>query len=163
MTVGVVKSQGTELFLIDTLTVPLTPAIVKFACPTGISGLGGAADQIEDTCLDTVGDKTYQRGLGNPAQLSVPFNFIPRNISHQLLFNMQADGRVFRWMIALSEGTTDPTLSAGAFVNPTGRSVIQFDAYVADVNLDIATNDLVRGTMTLQRSGAIAATWYTPV
>jgi hypothetical protein len=162
MTTGVVKTQGTELFLIDTISTPGTPAIVKMACPTGISGLGGAADQIEDTCLDALTDKTYQRGLGNPGQVTVPFNLVPRDVSHQLLFDMKDDGSVFRWMVALSESNAAPTLTAGAFVAPTTRSSLQFDAYISDINIDVATNEIVRGTMTLQRSGAVVATWYEP-
>ena len=74
MTEGVVKTQGTELFTVDALSSSVA-SVLKFECPTGITGLGGAADQIETTCLDTVGDKEFTRGLGNPGQVSVPFNF----------------------------------------------------------------------------------------
>lgn len=162
MTTGVVKTQGTELFLVDVLTVPATPALVKLSCPTGITGLGGAADQIEDTCLDNLGDKTYQRGLGNPGQVSVPFNFIPSNVSHQLLFALKDAGSVIKWIMCLSESATDPTLTAGVIVPPTTRTSFQFDGYIADINIDVATNEIVRGTLTIQRSGAVVATWFTP-
>lgn len=162
MTTGVVKTQGTELFFVDRLTSSVA-ALVKLACPTGIQGLGGAADQIEDTCLDNLSDKTYQRGLGNPGQVSVPFNLIPRAVSHQLLFDLKDAGTVFEWSACLSESATAPTLDSNeAIVAPLDRSSIAFDAYIADVNIDVATNEIVRGTLTLQRSGAVRPTWYTP-
>lgn len=163
MTVGTVATQGTELFVIDTVSVPLTPAVLKISCPTGITGLGGTRDQIEDTCLDTLGDKTYKAGLGNPGQVTVPFNLIPRDVSHQTLFALKEDGSVLSWVVCLSEAQTDPTLDTDdTFILPTDRTTIEFQAFVSDVNIDIATNEIVRGTMTLQRSGAVIFTGYEP-
>ena len=163
MTTGTVKTQGSELYLIDKVTSSDTD-LVKFACPTGISGLGGAADQIEETCLDSITDREYKRGLGNPGQVSVPFNFIPTNGSHQLLFDLKDDGSNLDWLICLSDGTTAPTVNdAQQFVPPAGRTSIKFNAYISDVNIDIATNEIVRGTLTLQRSGAIVPYWNAPV
>lgn len=159
MTIGVLKTQGTELFFIDTLS-SVTAAIVKLGCPTGITGLGGAADQIEVTCLDTTDDKEYRRGLGNPGQVSVPFNFIPSDTSHQVLFDLKNAGTVTEWMIGFSDATTDPTLDINDdFVVPASRTCAQFTAYIADVNIDVATNEIVRGTLTLQRSGVVAWTY----
>jgi hypothetical protein len=161
MTVGTVKTQGTELFFLDTVSNS-DAEVVKLACPTGITGLGGAADQIEDTCLDNTTDKTYKRGLGNPGQVSVPFNMIPRDNSHQLLFTLQESGEVLKWIVCLSEATTDPVVSAGEFTPPADRSSIKFEGYVSDVNIDLATNDIVRGTLTIQRSGSVTFTGYEP-
>ena len=160
MTTGTVKTQGTELFFVDTLTSSVA-AIVKLSCPTGITGLGGAADQIETTCLDALVDKEYTRGLGNPGQVSVPFNLIPSAVSHQLLFDLKDAGTTISWLACLSDGATDPTSvdSNDMIVAPAGRSSFGFQAYVADVTIDIATNEIVRGTLTLQRSGAVTPTW----
>ena len=66
-----VKTQKSELFFVDALSSS-EAAVMKMVCPTGITGLGGAADQIETTCLDNEEDKSYARGLGNPGQVSVP-------------------------------------------------------------------------------------------
>ena len=163
MTIGTVRTQGTEVFFVDTLTSSVA-ALVKVSCPTGVTGLGGAADQIEDTCLDTTGDKTYQRGLGNPGQVSVPFNLIPRETSHQLLFDLKNDGRVLAWIACLSESATDPTLDTDdTIIAPADRSSFEFDAFVSDVNIDIATNEIVRGTLSLQRSGNVTFNAFTPV
>lgn len=162
MTTGTVKTQGTELFFVDAVSSSVG-AIVKMACPTGITGLGGAADQIEDTCLDNVTDKTYVRGLGNPGVVTVPFNLIPRETSHQLLFTLKDNGAVLNWIECLSESATDPTLDIDdTFIAPATRSSFAFSGYIADVNIDVANNEIVRGTLTIQRSGAVMFNAYTP-
>jgi hypothetical protein len=163
MTTGTVKTQGTELFFVDTLTSSVA-AIVKLACPTGITGLGGAADQIETTCLDAMVDKEYVRGLGNPGQVTVPFNLIPSEVSHQLLFDLKEAGSTLNWLACLSESSTDPNAldSNDKIVAPADRTSFAFEAYIADVNIDIATNEIVRGTLTLQRSGAVTFNAYVP-
>jgi hypothetical protein len=165
MTEGVVKTQGSELFTVDRLTDVDAPAVLKFECPTGITGLGGARDQIETTCLDTTGDKEYAAGLGNAGQVSVPFNFIPRSNGHQILFDLKESGDTLPWLIGLSDGTAAPTLGVNDVLTPPAspnRTSLAFNAYVADVNIDIATNEIVRGTLTLQRSGAVVPHWNGP-
>jgi hypothetical protein len=154
------KTQGTELFFVDDLTSSV-PAIVKLVCPTGVSGLGGAADQIESTCLGDLVDKAFVRGLGNPGQVSVPFNLDPQAASHQLLFDLKDAGTTISWLAALSDGTAAPTQvdSNDVIVPPATRTSFGFLAYVSDVNIDIATNEIVRGTLTLQRSGVVTPTW----
>lgn len=162
MTTGTVKTQGTELFFVDSVTTSDTD-LVKMGCPTGITGLGGPKDQIEDTCLDNTTDKTFVPGLGTPGQVTVPFNLIPRNSGHQLLFDLKEAGIVLKWLACLSESQTDPTINDdGEFIPPNDRTSFAFDAYIADVNIDIATNEIVRGTLILQRSGAVVPTWYVP-
>jgi hypothetical protein len=157
MTIGTLKTQGTELFF----TNPLTTAadIVKVACPTGITGLGGPADQLDDTCLDST-ERTFKPGLRTPSAISVPINFIPSSPSHQALLALFQSGQSMNWMIAFSDGTVDPTVvnSAGLITPPANRTSIRFDGYVSDFNLDIATNEIVRATLTIQRSGSILMT-----
>jgi hypothetical protein len=163
MTTGTLKTQGSELYFVGFANSD--PEVVKVACPTGISGLGGPADQLDDTCLDS-SERTFKRGLGNPGQVSIPINFIPSSSSHQQLVAMQASGENFNWLIGLSDGTAAPTLdSDGLFVVPVSplRTTIGFNAYVADFNIDIATNEIVKATLTLQRSGAIEPHWNGPV
>jgi hypothetical protein len=154
-----VKTQGSELFMADTLSSSVA-AVLKMACPTGITGLGGAADQVEDTCLDDLVDKSYVRGLGNPGQVTVPFVLKPAEASHQVLFDLKDAGTTIPWLICLSDGTADPTLDTDdTLIEPTGRTSFGFQAYVADVTIDIATNEVVRGTLLLQRSGAVTPFW----
>lgn len=148
-----VKTQGTEIYFID------NAAVLKLTCPTGITGLGGTRDQIETTCLDNSDDKTYVSGLGNPGQVSVPFVFKPTEASQQALFDLHDSGAVTEWLIGFSDGTVAPTIVSGELVISTARTSAKFDGFVADVNVDIATNEIVRGTMTIQRSGNVAWTW----
>lgn len=164
MTEGVVKTQGTELFTVDALSSSVAE-VLKFECPTGITGLGGAADQIPTTCLDTVGDHEFEGGLGNPGQVSVPFNFIPRSGSHQILFDLKEARDVLPWMIGMSDGTGAPTLGSEDDLVPQPapeRTQLYFKGYVADLNIDIATNEIVRGTLTIQRSGSVTPYWNGP-
>ena len=149
-----VPSQGTELFLSADGT-----AVVKFACPTGITGLGGARDQIDTTCLDSV-EAESRGGFKRPSAISVPFVFLPGESSHQQVMDELNDsGEIVDWMIALSDGTADPTIADGVWTPPSGRTSVSFRGYVADVNLDIATNEVVRGTVTIQRSGGLNWTY----
>lgn len=156
-----IKTQGTHLYVVDRTVTP--PVMMKITCPTGITGVtGGAADTIETTCLDETEDKTFARGLTNPAAVSVPFNFHPRDASHQALFAMKQDGDTHQWMVLLSETADPPTLGAGPgylLTAPITRTALEFNAYVSEVNLDLATNEIVRGTMTLQRSGRVIPHW----
>ena len=153
-----VKTQGTKLWFINTATSS-TNDFVELACPTGISGLGGAADQIDTTCLNATEDRTFVRGLGNPGQVSVPFVLDPSAASHQVLFDLKAAGTTIPWLVGLSDGTAAPTVTADEFVAPTTRTCFGFDAFISDVTIDIATNEVVRGTLTLQRSGVVTPHW----
>jgi hypothetical protein len=164
MTVGTIRSQGTELFVADTVRHS-TATIVKMLCPTGVQGLGGPRSQINDTCLDAKDEETFTAGLATPGQVTVPFNFIPSGQGHQFLFDWKEAGTKMRWMIGFSDGVAIPTLNGnGQFVPPASpqRTTAEFTAFVADVNLDIATNDIVKGTLLLQRSGAVQWHWNGP-
>lgn len=166
MTTGTLTTQGTELFFVDALSASVA-AVAKLACPTGITGVNaGARDQLEDTCLDNKVDKTYKAGLGNPGQISVPFNFIPSHFSQQVLFDLKESGDVIEWLMGFSDGTAVPLLDSDEKLVPPAaplRTSIVFDAYVADVTIDAATNAIVSGTLTLQRSGPVRPHWNGPI
>lgn len=163
MTTGTVKTQGSALYLVDRSVTASDPDLIKLDCPTGVQGLGGAKDQIEITCLDTIGDKEFAAGLGNPGQVTVPFNFIPSAFSHQNLLAYKESGETLDWILCLSESSEPPTLDTDLLiVPPTTRSSFQFQGYVADVNFDLATNEIVRGTLLIQRSGNVTLTPYIP-
>src|SRR5690606_9793301 len=152
-----VRSHGTHLYFIN----PEEPAtLVKLECPTGISGINsGAREQIDVTCLDDTEDRKFTAGLGSPGQTSVPFNLHPEDASHHILFELKDSGETVEWMACLSDGTTAPTLTAGAITPPADRTCFGFDAFVQDVTIDIANNAVVTGTITLQRSGKVRRHW----
>lgn len=155
MTTGTVKTQGTDLYFVSSAS-----EILKVACATGITGLGGAADQIDKTCLDSA-EREFERGLLNPGPVSVPINFIPRSAAHQALLDLRDTGETVSWMIVLSDQSGAPSSidSDEKLVSP-GATTAEFSGYLADMNIDVATNEIVRATLTIQRSGAVA--WDLP-
>lgn len=153
MTTGTVKSQGTKLYFAVAGTSSEIHAVV---CPTQISGLGGAANQIDITCLDSV-EMEYVRGMQNPGQITLPINFIPTSASHQALLDLRSSGDETSWCLS------GPTATAPVDVDTDGNLVasasgqkpnITFRAYVADMTIDVSKNDIWRASITLQRTGA---------
>lgn len=155
MTTGTVATKGTRLYFAVS-----DSEILKVACATGIQGLGGPGGQIDQTCLDSL-EMEYFKGMKDPAQVSVPVNFIPRSAAHQALLDLDESGETISWMIVLSDQVGAPAAvdSDGALVTP-GPTSVEFKAYVSDFEIDIQTNEIVRATLTLQRSGA--KTWDLP-
>lgn len=148
----VIKSQGTELYW------AAAPATVRrVVCATSISGLGGARDQVDVTCLDNTGDREFVGGLGNPGQVTVGFNVHKGELAHQELLELKASGQTVSWGIYSSGSATVPTADSSATMQPVADRVSAiFNAYVADINIDIQGNDIWKGTITLQRSGDVA-------
>lgn len=152
-----IKSQGTKIYFVDSITTPATPVVARLICPSSVSGVGGgAADQIDVTCLDATTEREFVSGLASPSAVSVPYNFDPRLVSHQLLNKLKASGDKIEWIICLSDGTTEPTLTSGVLTAPTARTSVKFTAYVSENTIELAQNEVVKGTLTLQRSGAEA-------
>lgn len=160
MTQGVIKTQGTRLFFASpdaaSSSDPDGVVIYKLSCPTGINGLGGARGQIDTTCLDSI-EMEKEGGMLDPTELSIPFNFIPTSAAQQALQDLRESGTKCSWMIVFSDQTGSPTSvdSDARLVSP-GSTTAEFLGYVADVTFDIATNEIVRGTLTVQRSGPVA-------
>jgi len=153
MTTGVIESKGTRVFF---AYVGSSSEILQVACPTAANGLGGAADQIDITCLSSM-EREYKQGLPNPGQVTVPINFIPRSAAHQALIDLKESGDTISWMITLSDYTgAGPTStdSNERLVSP-GPTTAEFLGYVADFTFDIGLNEIVRGTLTIQRSGEV--------
>lgn len=154
MTQGIIETKGTRLFFAISAS-----EILKVSCATGISGLGGAASQINSTCLDS-DEQEFQAGMAVPGALSIPINFIPRSGAHQALTALKDSGDKVSWMVVFSDQSGDPVsvLSVDAYdrlVSP-GPTTAEFIGYVADFNIDIATNEIVRATLTVQRSGPVS-------
>ncbi|WP_399696604.1 phage tail tube protein [Xenophilus sp.] len=146
----VIKSQGTELFWASGAS-----AATRVVCATSISGLGGAKDQVETSCLDNTEDKTFIGGLGNPGQVTVGFNVHKGEISHEDILALKAAGTVVSWGIYSSDAVTPPTVTGSVMQPVVGRVSAIFQGYVADINIDIQGNDIWKGTITIQRSGPV--------
>ena len=155
MTQGVLETKGTRLYFALSES-----EILQVKCATGISGLGGPGEQVETTCLDSE-EREYKRGFKNPAAVTVPINFIPGSAAHQALTDLDESGETVSWMIVLSDQEDAPeTVSAGRLQSP-GPTTVEFLGYVADMEIDIQTNEIVRATLTIQRSGP--RNWTFPV
>lgn len=153
-----IKTQGTHLYLVDR-TVAASPKLVKFSCPTGITGIGsGGTDEIDTTCLDAVSNKTFELGLSDPGSVSVPFILESKDASHRFMFASAKTKSNVEVIICLSDGTAEPTIGATdpkKVVPPTDRSYLMFVAGVKTPQLDIAGNEVIRGTMELRLSGDV--------
>lgn len=155
MAEAVITSQGTELYFHNLTTSSGSPT--RVVCVTSISGLGGARDQIDTTCLDNTGDRTYVGGLGNPGQVQVAFNVHKNEASHEDVLNLKESGEVVSWGIYTSDGVGVPTVDSNGMLQPVaGRGSAIFDGYVSDVAIDIQGNDIWKGTITIQRSGTVS-------
>ncbi|MFW8564848.1 phage tail tube protein [Orrella sp. 11846] len=136
-----IKTQGTHLFF---QTDAVSDGFMKVTCPTGVSGLGGPRDQIDSTCLDDTDERQYLARLASPGIVSIPFNLEPKAADHHEFFYLKETGEKIQWLICLSDGIEIPELdSNGDFEHPADRTSIEFTAYVADVEIDIATADKV--------------------
>jgi hypothetical protein len=149
MTVGTIETKGTRLYFLTSSGSP--QEIHKVACMTGITGLGGPADQVDITCLDSE-EAESRAGFKRPSVVQVPINFIPRSAAHQALLDLEESGETVDWMIVLSDQSGIPTESAGVLVSP-GATSVRFNGYVVDSDINIATNEIVRGTISIQRTG----------
>jgi len=145
-----IKSQKTEIYWASAAT-----AVTKLVCPTNISGLGGARDQVDTTCFDDI-ERTFLPGLGNPGQVTVAFNVHMGELSHEDVLALKASGAVVSWGIYSSDSATAPTAVGSVMQTVADRVSAIFSGYVSDVNIDIAGNDIWKGTVTIQRSGEVA-------
>jgi hypothetical protein len=154
-----VLTQGTELFVLDETVSPST--VVQIGCPTNYNPGGSTRDQIDTTCLGDT-ERTYESGLGTPAQETIDIIFDPDDDSHRLLEAMQTSGDKAQFYAGLSDGTNSPTASGGSLIAATSRTGFVFEASVASVSYAAPVNEVWRATVTLQRSGPRVWTYKNP-
>ena len=149
-----IKTQGSKLYCID----PETHEVLGVQCMTQFNPGGAPADQLEDTCMeDTSGTRTYKPGLRTPGQASVDIKPDPANASHVRMFELsQGDVKNLDWALGWSDGDEDPTADSNGFNLPATRTWLTFNGYIADFPFNFALNTLVEGTISIQRSGALA-------
>jgi hypothetical protein len=95
-------------------------------------------------------------GMLDPTELSIPFNFIPTSAAQQALQDLRESGTKCSWMIVFSDQDGSPaSVDSDARLVSPGPTTAEFLGYVADVTFDVATNEIVRGTLTVQRSGPV--------
>lgn len=140
---GSIDSQGTELFLSIDGT-----AVLKFDCPTALTGLGYDSSEIPLDCLDSV-NETSRPGKKKLRPFTVPFIVQDGSEAHEWLLDTTNNPTVeIPYAIGLSNGTADPTITAGAFVAPTGRTVVTGKGYAGSLTVDANGGDVLRGSFT---------------
>jgi len=146
---AVIKSQKSGLYYASAATTA-----TQIVCPTSIEISGGAADDIDATCLS---DDTRQnvQGLKNSELVTIEFNIHSGETTHQALFDLRASGEVKSWCVQGSEAATAPTAAASVIVPAVDRSSMLFNGYVQDVSVSIAGNNIWKGTVVIRTSGGI--------
>jgi hypothetical protein len=149
------KTQDTDMWFYDPENS--TDGVVKLGCVTNISGLGGARSQIDTSCFSDT-DDTFVGGRGSPGQVSVDLNYSEddQNEYHAKLEAAREAGNTLVWAIGFSNGTAPPTVtSSGSLEFPATRSGRVFNGYIADVNFEFPNNDIIRTSLSIQRSGTV--------
>lgn len=149
-----VSSKGTQLYV--RIQNSNGYSMVQVGCPTGVTGLGGAAAKLDDTCLDDT-EMQYLPGMPDPGQMTVNLNFDPSKVSHQELWDLFDQQIKVPWVLGWPDGKDIPPTvdnSTGIITYPSTRTFTSFDGYIADLPLDFAKNALVTSQMQVQRSGA---------
>lgn len=142
------KTQGLGLFFQkDADTVIKAGRVVDF------SNFNGTRSQIDVTDTDDIEEFEYEAGLKNPGAITVNLNTDFTDASQTDLEALYDSGAKVKWFIGLSDGTAVPTVTDDTFTIPTTRTFIEFTGYIADLSLSSAKNDIMRGTMQVQRSG----------
>lgn len=152
-----VAAQGSQLYVID--ETGSTPVILEIGCITNLNLGGDPSDRLDDTCLSAT-TRSYKPGLRDPAAATADIRPDPADISHIFLDSQfRADPSPdMKFALGWSDGIgIAPTLdSAGDFELPTTRTFTVFTGYVADLPFDFATNSLVSGTASIQRSSGLS-------
>lgn len=154
---GELKTQGSELYMLDTSESP--ERVLKIANLTTIDSLGGSASDIDVTNLDSTA-REYLVGLQDNGTASFGLNLNPQDESHQKIFEV-AGGDRYRWAIGCSDGTAPPTIAAGNppnFTLPATRTWFTFTASVQEATRAFSTDDAIRVQGGLRVSGSITMT-----
>lgn len=151
MSEGTMVTKGTRMFFAYSAS-----EILKVRCTPGITLGGGATDDIDVTCLDSL-EREFVAGFKTPDDITVPINFSSRSASHQALENLYDTGEKISWMVVLSDQDGEPTTldTDGRLVSP-GATTREFIGHVKNLSLEIPLNEIVRGTLTIKRSGEMA-------
>jgi hypothetical protein len=161
----VMKTQGSDLFVLVPAEGTGDATIVRINCVTEITGVGGgAADQVETTCLSELSDRTYVRGLRSPSSVSSTTNYDPHDPDALVLKDLADSGVSTTFFVGFSDGSLPgvdpaarpaPTLVAGVPTFPNTRSFVEFSGYVSEFGMDFAANSVVKAPIQIQRSGSI--------
>lgn len=127
-----VKTQGLKLQLGSTAS-PQT--FSNMANITGITGINsGSATEIDTTNFDST-IKEFVRGLRDGGSISVNLQFDPDQATHVTLWDLNRAGTTRQWRVLLSN---------------TNAAYFEFNAFIANLQVDLALDDIVKGQMSLR-------------
>lgn len=144
------KSIKSQLFYVSAATTA-----TKVAAVVSASGFSSPASQINISTWDDLSD-VFVKGRSQSGTVTVPVIFDATD--HAVVEALRISGEVKEFLLVgpvISTGAAlaTPTVVGSSFTTPTTAESIEFNAYVADFSLDMADNDVWRGTITLQMSG----------
>jgi tail tube protein len=150
-----IPTQGCTLYILDDVTAPGSPAVVRVAAVKGITSLGGSASDIDISNLDST-RKEFAKGLQDGGSPSFDIVFDPNTAAHVLLHTLAAAGldATKSWFFAFSDGTAAPTFDSTGLLAPTTRSGIVFDAYVKQFQIDASIDSVLMGKIQLKATGS---------
>ena len=142
-----IESRGTEVFISTDGTT-----VGKLVCPTGVSGGGVTVNTQEIDCLDA--SSAYDRPIGRKNKpINVPFVYQSGDTVHKFVLSLINSATLTTtetpYCIAFSDGSADPTITAGAFVPAASRTQISGKCYITDVSIDVAQGDVIRGSLVI--------------
>lgn len=147
-----IRTQKTQVYVVNGATTA-----IEIKQVASIAGLGGGRSQINVTHLMS-DEEEFVGGLASPGPVTLQVIWDEADTSHTFLESLRDSGDRVEFMIAYEDGTSAPTVAAGAFEVFTSRTNRKFLGYVSDINLDLAQNEVVRATVTIQRSGPFTIT-----
>lgn len=142
--------RGTQLYAV---AASVSPPVMVVPCITSVDGLSGARQNIDETCFDSI-ENENAAGRAQPGQVTIGGIYDTTDPTFPELVALKDSGEKIWWYVGGSDGTDPPTLASdGGVDEPTTRTGLTFQAYVADISWQIAMNNNWRYTLTLQRSG----------
>ena len=150
---AVLKTQGTELFLID--EADTGNEVRKIGQLTGGTGVGGEAGEIDKTDLDSQAME-FVTALKDNGTASLNVNWDPQNTTHQTI-DALVGGPNKRVLICCSESEVAPAFTS-ALTLPTDRTVIDLTVGFRSFPKDFTSNEIWRGSISVRVTGEITIT-----
>lgn len=141
-----VDSQGTGLYLSTDGT-----SLIRFNCPTDITGLGFTTADIALNCLDAP-SQTTRPGQKTISPFTVNFIYQQGSEIHEWILDLVNNPTPeIPYCIADSDGTADPTIAAGVISPPGGsgtatRTCAIGTGYIGSLTYGYGNGDVKRGS-----------------
>lgn len=152
-----IKTQGTELYVLDNTVSPV--AVQKIAGATNIGNLGGDAGKIDVTTLDDLKFKRNVAGLIDPADADLGFYLDFNSDGQQFMREHVGETFLFAvgYYVRAADFGTPPTVngSEDGFDFPTTRHYSYFEASICRSTRSFDMDSVVKFGSALRLSGEI--------